>query len=63
VINERLARAPVVQWCAGCGIEGRQALHDPGPCALVPGDRADLMELDEDLRVRRVMRTGTWVTR
>jgi N-acetylglucosamine-6-phosphate deacetylase len=31
--------------------------------ALVPGHRADLVELDEDLRVRRVMRAGTWVTR
>jgi N-acetylglucosamine-6-phosphate deacetylase len=29
--------------------------------ALVPGHRADLVELDEDLRVRRVMRAGTWV--
>jgi N-acetylglucosamine-6-phosphate deacetylase len=31
--------------------------------ALVPGHRADLVELDADLRVRRVMRAGTWVSR
>ncbi|HEY8452489.1 MAG: N-acetylglucosamine-6-phosphate deacetylase [Micromonosporaceae bacterium] len=29
--------------------------------ALAPGWRADLVELDPDLRVRRVMRAGTWV--
>ena len=29
--------------------------------ALLPGLRADLVELDTDLRVRRVMRAGTWV--
>jgi N-acetylglucosamine-6-phosphate deacetylase len=29
--------------------------------ALVPGLRADLVELDPDLTVRRVMRAGTWV--
>jgi len=27
---------------------------------LAPGQRADLVELDEALRVRRVMRSGTW---
>ena len=27
---------------------------------LAPGQRADLVELDEDLRVQRVMRAGTW---
>lgn len=31
--------------------------------ALEPGRRADLVVLDEDLTVRRVMRAGTWVTR
>jgi N-acetylglucosamine-6-phosphate deacetylase len=29
---------------------------------LAAGQRADLVELDEDLGVRRVMRHGTWVT-
>ncbi|HET8684867.1 MAG TPA: N-acetylglucosamine-6-phosphate deacetylase [Micromonosporaceae bacterium] len=29
---------------------------------LVPGRRADLVELDEDLRVVRVMRAGAWLT-
>lgn len=29
--------------------------------ALLPGLRADLVELDADLRVRRVMRAGAWV--
>ena len=28
---------------------------------LEPGLRADLLELDDDLRVRRVMRAGTWL--
>ena len=27
---------------------------------LAPGQRADLVELDDDLRVRRVMRAGAW---
>ena len=27
---------------------------------LAPGQRADLVELDAELRVRRVMRAGTW---
>ena len=27
---------------------------------IAPGQRADLVELDEELRVRRVMRAGTW---
>jgi N-acetylglucosamine-6-phosphate deacetylase len=27
---------------------------------LAPGQRADLVELDDDLRVRRVMRGGAW---
>jgi N-acetylglucosamine-6-phosphate deacetylase len=31
--------------------------------ALVPGRRADLVALDDDLRVVRVMRGGTWVRR
>jgi len=30
--------------------------------AVAPGLRADLVELDRDLRVRRVMRAGRWVT-
>jgi len=30
--------------------------------ALTPGLRADLVELDGDLRVRRVMRAGAWVS-
>ncbi len=34
--------------------------HDIG--AIVPGRRADLVELDEDLNVVRVMRAGTWIT-
>jgi N-acetylglucosamine-6-phosphate deacetylase len=34
--------------------------HDIG--ALYPGRRADLVELDENLRVVRVMRAGTWIT-
>lgn len=29
--------------------------------ALAPGLRADLVELDDDLRVRRVLRAGAWV--
>jgi N-acetylglucosamine-6-phosphate deacetylase len=29
--------------------------------ALVPGCRADLVELDEDLQVVRVMRGGEWI--
>ncbi|WP_326562277.1 N-acetylglucosamine-6-phosphate deacetylase [Micromonospora sp. NBC_01796] len=29
--------------------------------ALLPGHRADLVELDEDLQVVRVMRAGTWL--
>ncbi|MFC7549745.1 N-acetylglucosamine-6-phosphate deacetylase [Plantactinospora sp. GCM10030261] len=29
--------------------------------SLLPGWRADLVELDEDLRVVRVMRAGTWI--
>jgi len=29
---------------------------------IAAGQRADLVELDADLRVRRVMRTGTWVS-
>ena len=28
---------------------------------IASGQRADLVELDERLRVRRVMRAGTWV--
>ena len=32
--------------------------HDRGRIAA--GQRADLVELDDDLRVRRVMRGGTW---
>jgi N-acetylglucosamine-6-phosphate deacetylase len=28
---------------------------------LAEGQRADLVELDEDLSVRRVMRGGTWL--
>ncbi|MDG4773296.1 N-acetylglucosamine-6-phosphate deacetylase [Solwaraspora sp. WMMD792] len=28
--------------------------------AIAPGHRADLVELDDDLRVRRVMRAGVW---
>jgi N-acetylglucosamine-6-phosphate deacetylase len=27
---------------------------------IAPGQRADLVELDAELRVRRVMRAGTW---
>src|SRR5690606_7288375 len=30
--------------------------------AVAPGLRADLVELDRDLRVRRVMRAGRWAT-
>ena len=29
---------------------------------IAVGQRADLVELDADLRVRRVMRAGTWVS-
>jgi N-acetylglucosamine-6-phosphate deacetylase len=29
---------------------------------LAPGQRADLVELDSDLNVRRVMRGGAWVS-
>ena len=31
--------------------------------SLEPGRRADLVVLDEDLAVRRVMRAGTWLVR
>jgi N-acetylglucosamine-6-phosphate deacetylase len=34
-------------------------IHDRG--RLAPGQRADLVELDADLNVRRVMRSGAWV--
>jgi N-acetylglucosamine-6-phosphate deacetylase len=33
-------------------------ISDRGEIAV--GQRADLVELDEDLRVRRVMRAGVW---
>jgi N-acetylglucosamine-6-phosphate deacetylase len=29
---------------------------------LAVGQRADLVELDDDLRVRRVMRSGSWLS-
>jgi N-acetylglucosamine-6-phosphate deacetylase len=29
---------------------------------LAPGQRADVVVLDDDLMVRRVMRAGAWVT-
>ena len=34
-------------------------IHDRGRIAV--GQRADLVELDDDLRVRRVMRRGEWL--
>ena len=55
---------------AGIGLPAAVAAASRNPLALLgiddrgriaPGQRADLVELDADLRVRRVMRAGRWV--
>ena len=54
---------------AGIGLPAAVAAASRNPLALLgvpdrgriaPGQRADLVQLDDDLRVQRVMRTGTW---
>ena len=54
--STRSARSPGVRAPArAIGLDDRTG-------ALTPGLRADLVELDGDLRVRRVMRAGAWVS-
>jgi N-acetylglucosamine-6-phosphate deacetylase len=54
---------------SGVGLPRAVAAASREPLALIgvtdrgrlePGLRADLVELDDDLRVRRVMREGRW---
>jgi N-acetylglucosamine-6-phosphate deacetylase len=54
---------------AGVSLPDAVAAASPNPLAMLGitdrgrienGQRADLVELDDDLRVRRVMRGGTW---
>ena len=56
---------------SGVGLPAAVAAASRNPLALLGisdrgrlavGQRADLVELDDDLRVRRVMRAGLWVT-
>jgi N-acetylglucosamine-6-phosphate deacetylase len=55
---------------AGIGLPAAAAAASANPAALIGatdrgriavGCRADLIELDDALRVRRVMRSGTWL--
>jgi N-acetylglucosamine-6-phosphate deacetylase len=56
---------------AGCQLHEAVAAASANPAALLgltdrgclePGRRADLVELDDDLHVRRVMRAGNWIS-
>ena len=56
---------------SGVGLPAAVAAASRNPLALLGisdrgrlavGQRADLVELDDDLRVRRVMRAGLWAT-
>ena len=61
VRNATLAGIPLVDAVAAATQNPLELLGIGDRGHLAAGQRADLVVLDEDLEVRRVMRGGTWV--
>jgi N-acetylglucosamine-6-phosphate deacetylase len=55
------AGVPLVDACRMAATTPARTLGLADVGAIVPGRRADLLTLDDDLRVRRVMRAGAWL--